>query len=101
MTWQTYTRGTAIVGHRLRIAGKQGQYNEGVNVYDKTPLKLPAGLIGRCEAETQKFARVTFRESDNSDLWPQIDGLAPQYRDAGQVSVYLSGSRLSGVEVER
>jgi hypothetical protein len=101
MTWQTYTRGTAIAGHRLRITGKQGQYNEGQNVFDMKPLKLPAGLIGRCEVETQNFARVTFRKYENYDLWSQIDGLAPPNRDAGTLSVFISPSRLLGVEVER
>lgn len=94
-----------IVGKQLRVSGSENQHNEMRKVYDGQILKVPAGLIGRCDLVTPDFIRITFRRhgnniNSNALIWKRFSDLSANNLETGVLVAYLHPSRLRGMEVE-
>jgi|GEM_PF-4170419 len=97
--WNIYVHGISIVGRPVRIFGG---YAVAENVADSKRVKLPVGLIGRCELICPTHLKLIFycMENNNMRLWHSIEGMSVENSRAGVLVVYLNRSWLHALEVD-
>jgi len=100
--WIRYDHANAVVGRRVRVAGRNGQHNQIENVFDLKICNIPAGLIGLCTTVLPNSYKITFHkhEGDNHRLWGAITNLSAENKDADSLVGYMAISRMRGMEIE-
>jgi hypothetical protein len=93
--WIPYKLGMPLIDRRIRIAGRPGEYNEGMNYYDTRTYRLPAGLIGVVQS-ISPFKIKFDRNDENYRLWPSI---SPPWTEHA-LYARIHPTRLLGLEIE-